>query len=66
MRHEELTPAEASRQADLDASYAAAQRRLRNRRLVAALRQRLAHLDTEGRAPRITKGQFLEQTIIQD
>lgn len=62
MRHEELTPEEASRQAGYDASYASAQRRLRDRRFMAALRRRLAQLDTEPRAPRLTKQQFLEKT----
>jgi hypothetical protein len=62
MRHEHLTADELRRQADLDASYTSAQRRLRDRPFMARLRRRLAALDTESRAPRLTKDQFLDQT----
>lgn len=59
---QELTPAQEKRQARLDASYAAAQRRLQDRGFVASLRQRLTELDAEPRPPRLSKTQFLEQT----
>jgi|RhiMetdeSRZDD1v2_1073273.scaffolds.fasta_scaffold2929458_2 hypothetical protein len=61
---QELTPDQAARQAGLDASYEAAQQRLRDRRFVASLRRRLKALDAEAGTPRLSKRQFLEQTAI--
>jgi hypothetical protein len=53
VRHEDLTPEEAARQAGYNASHASAQRRLKDRKFMAQLRQRLARLDS--RANRSTK-----------
>jgi hypothetical protein len=64
MRHEHLTDEELRRQAALDASYASAQRRLRDRAFMARLRRRLAALDTEPRPQRLTRDEFLEQTSL--
>jgi len=61
---QKLTREQAARQAGLDASYEAAQRRLQDRRFVASLRRRLAELDTRRRTPPVTKMEFLEQTAL--
>ena len=66
MRHEDLPSDEASRQAALDASYASAQRRLRDRHFVAALRRRLDRLEAAPRSPRLTKTQFLKHTSVRE